>query len=115
MRKRLIWMPLALVAFIVLAALCVANRQPTSLILAPFRPDAPQYSLVLPLYAELIGALTLGVVLGGLATWYGQGRWRKTARLKAQDAMRWQADADRLARERDASVGAVRPALGVQC
>ena len=112
MLRRLIWFPVALVAFVALVTLCVANREPARLVLDPFRPDAPVLFMNLPLYAYLIAALTLGVILGGLATWLGQGRWRKTARAKAQDAMRWQAEADRLARERDKDVTALRPLLG---
>jgi hypothetical protein len=34
--------------------------------------------------------------------WASQGRWRKAARLKAKEAARWHAEADRLTRERDA-------------
>lgn len=112
MLRRLIWFPIALVAFVALVTLCVANRDPVRLVLDPFRPDAPVISMNLPLYAYLIAALILGVVLGGMATWFGQGRWRKTARVKAHDAMRWQAEADRLARERDTQATAMRPMLG---
>jgi uncharacterized integral membrane protein len=107
--RRLVWFPIALVAAALLITLAVANRDPVRMVLDPFRPDAPVISLTLPFYAYLLGALTLGVVLGGVATWLGQGRWRKTARLKTQDAMRWQAEADRLSRERDAQVAVSRP------
>ena len=103
--RRLVWFPIALVAAVLLVTLSVANRDPVRLVLDPFRPDAPVISMSLPLYAYLLGALTLGVILGGVSTWFGQGRWRKTARVKALDAMRWQAEADRLARERDGHVG----------
>ena len=47
-----------------------------------------------------------GVVLGGVATWMTQCKWRRTARSRALDALRWQAEADRLARERDRNVSA---------
>ena len=104
MLRRLVWVVLAVPAAIVLVALAVANRTPVRLVLDPFRPEAPILSLSLPLYAYLLGALTLGVVLGGMATWMTQGRWRRTARSKSQDAMRWQAEADRLSRERDSRV-----------
>ena len=102
--RRLFWFPIALVVAVLLVTLAVANRDPVRMVLDPFRPEAPVISLTLPFYAYILGALTLGVVLGGLSTWLTQGRWRRTARIKAQDAMRWQAEADRLARERDLSV-----------
>lgn len=111
MLRRLIVFPIAFVAFVAMAALCVANRDGVRMVLDPFHPDAPIVSLSLPFYAYLLGALMLGVVLGGTFTWVGQSRWRKAARLKAQDAMRWQAEADRLARERDAHVAAGPRAL----
>ena len=122
MLRRLIWFPISLVAFVLLVTLCVANREAVRLVLDPFRPDAPVISMTAPLYAYLVAALTLGVVLGGAATWFGQSSWRRTARVKAQDAMRWQAEADRLARERDAQaglqagsmVGATRPLLSAK-
>lgn len=57
-------------------------------------------SLVLPLYAYLLGALIVGVILGGTAAWMAQGRWRRVARRRATEAVRWQAEADRLRRER---------------
>jgi uncharacterized integral membrane protein len=103
--KRFFWVIFALPAAIILVSIAVANRQPVRLVLDPFRPEAPLLgSIELPLYAYLFGALIAGVILGGLATWMTQGRWRKRARSTSQDAMRWQAEADRLARERDAQV-----------
>ena len=104
MLRRFIWFPVGLATAVLLVSLAVANRKKVLLVLDPFKPDAPVLSVELPLYVYLLGALTLGVLLGGISTWLTQGRWRKTARVKTQDAMRWQAEADRLSRERDATV-----------
>jgi hypothetical protein len=87
-----------------LVAIAVSNRHSVQLILDPFRPENPALSVSLPFYAYLLGALTLGVILGGMATWMGQSRWRRTARTQGQRAARYQAEADRLARERDKSI-----------
>jgi hypothetical protein len=84
-----------------LVAIAVSNRHPVQLILDPFRPEQPALSVQLPFYAYLLGALVLGVMLGGAATWLGQSRWRRTARTQGHRAQRWQAEADRLSRERD--------------
>ncbi|MFA5950310.1 MAG: hypothetical protein WC807_08505 [Hyphomicrobium sp.] len=111
MLKRIIWLVLAFPAAVLLIALAVSNRHVVRLVLDPFRPEAPVLSLVLPFYAYLFGTLLLGVVLGGLATWISQGRWRRTARLSSADARRWHAEADRLTRERDQEVTARRKAL----
>ena len=114
MLRRILWFPIALVAAVLLVTLAVANREPVRLVLDPFKPDAPVISISLPFYAYLLGALTIGVILGGLSTWLTQGRWRRTARAKSQDAMRWQAEADRLARERDRHVAGQRPLLAAK-
>lgn len=96
-----------------IVAIAVSNRHPVQLILDPFRPEAPALSLQLPFYAYLLGALVTGVILGGLATWVGQSRWRRTARTQGQRAARFQAEADRLSRERDAkAAGSQSLAIG---
>ena len=88
---------------IILVAIAVSNRQPVDLILDPFRPETPALSIELPFYIYLMAALVVGVILGGVATWMGQSRWRQTARSQGRRAARWQAEADRLAREREAA------------
>jgi len=82
----------------------VVNRHEVQLILDPFRPKNPALALSLPFYVYLFGCLFLGVLAGGTAVWFNQGRWRKSARTYGRHARRWQAEADRLARERDEQV-----------
>lgn len=96
-----------------LVAIAVSNRQSVALILDPFKPENPALSIEMPFYAYLLGALVVGVVLGGVATWMGQSRWRQTARAQGQRAARWQAEADRLAREREASAATTRTDLAI--
>ena len=95
-------------AAIILLTLAVINRHGVRLVLDPFRPDEPVLSLVLPFYAYLIGMLVIGIVIGGLATWVSQAWWRRTARRRAAEAQRWQSEADRLARERQAAIATDR-------
>lgn len=71
-----VFIPLA----IVLIALAVANRAPVDFTLDPFHPGNPGLTLSLPLFVLLFGALALGLVLGSMATWFRQGRYRKAAR-----------------------------------
>lgn len=106
MLKRTLWLLTAFPAAALLIALAVANRHSVRLVLDPFRPDQPAVSLVMPFYGYLFGMLLIGVLLGGVATWVSQGRWRRIARQRAAEAKRWQAEADRLMRERDADVSA---------
>lgn len=98
---------------IILVAIAVSNRQPVDLILDPFRPDAPALSIQLPFYLYLMAALVIGVILGGVATWMGQSRWRQTARSQGRRAARWQAEADRLAREREAVTASPSRSLAI--
>ncbi len=72
----LILVPLA----IVIIAFAVANRQLVTVSLDPFSADQPAASLTLPLFALIIVLLILGVVIGGIAAWLRQSKWRRTAR-----------------------------------
>jgi len=109
--KRILWLLLAIPAGLLLVTLAIANRHPVRLVLDPFRPDSPVLSLMLPFYAYLFAALLAGVLLGGFATWLSQSRWRRAARQRGGEARRWQIEADRLTRERDAEVSARNKAL----
>lgn len=104
MFKRLFTLLIAFPAAAALLALAVANRHAATLVLDPFNPSAPLVSVSLPFYVYVFAALIVGVMLGGTATWLNQARWRRQARTQAAEARRWQSEADRLARERDASI-----------
>ena len=80
-------LPLAIVIVVV----SVANRRDAVVSLDPFSPT-PALSLTAPLFVFLFGALALGIVIGGVATWVRQGRWRRLARSERFAA-------ERLARE----------------
>ncbi len=108
MLKRIFLWLLTIPAGLFLVALAVANRHEVQLVLDPFNPQNPVISQSLPFYIFLFTALIIGVVLGGMATWMTQSKWRQTARRRTQEAMRWQAEADRLIKERDAQVSATR-------
>jgi uncharacterized integral membrane protein len=97
--RRFVWIFIAFPVAILLVTLALANRHGVRLALDPFRPGDPVLSLVLPFYVYLFGALLIGVVIGGVATWMTQANWRRSARQRAAEAHRWQAEADRLGRE----------------
>jgi uncharacterized integral membrane protein len=111
--KRILWLIVTFPAAILLVTLAVANRHDVQLVLDPTNPANPVLSVSMPFYFYLLLALVAGVILGGIATWMAQGRWRQTARRRTQDAARWQADAERLARERDDAVNAAGQSPGV--
>lgn len=92
--KRLSTLLIVLPLAIVLVAFGVANRQSVQISLDPVATDAPWFAVSVPLFVALFGALILGVLIGGIATWFTQGAHRKQAReTKVQ--------ATKLARERD--------------
>ena len=78
----LIVIPLALI-FVVFA---VANRHFVTVSFDPFSSANPAVSVTLPLFVLIIAIAVLGVIAGGLATWFGQRRWRRAARQHEADA-----------------------------
>jgi hypothetical protein len=109
--RRIAWFAITLPAGLMLVTLAVANRHGVRLVLDPFKPADPVISVVLPFYAYLIGALLIGVAIGGGATWITQARWRKSARHRATEARRWHAEVERLSREREQELEAARQLL----
>ena len=77
-----VFVPLA----IILIALAVANRGPIAFTLDPFHPGNPALTLTLPLFIYLFIALAVGMVIGSMATWVKQGRYRKLARRHSLEA-----------------------------
>jgi uncharacterized integral membrane protein len=83
---------------VLLVALAVVNRKPVMLGLNPFDGNSG-FGVEAPFFLFLLGAFALGLVIGGLATWLGQGKWRRTARVEAREASTWRRRADRLEKE----------------
>jgi uncharacterized integral membrane protein len=100
--KRFATMIAAFLAAALLVTLAIANRHGVDLNLDPFRPESPVIKLSMPFFYYLFAMLIVGVLLGGAATWLSQGKWRRIARSRTQEALRWKAEAERLTRERDA-------------
>jgi hypothetical protein len=84
---------------VVLIALAVVNRERATLILDPFGGTEPNLTLEGPFFLFLIGAFALGLIVGGIASWLNQGKWRRTAREEAREARDWRRQADRLEKE----------------
>ncbi|MHA6644825.1 LapA family protein [Mesorhizobium sp. A623] len=71
---------------VILIALAVANRAAVAFTFDPFNPGNPALTFTLPLFIFLFLALGLGMIVGGLATWFRQGRYRKLARQRGMEA-----------------------------
>lgn len=78
----LVILPLAII-FVVFA---VANRQLITLSFDPFDSNDPSLGITLPLFIVIIAAAIFGVIAGSIATWFGQHRWRKAAKLNEAEA-----------------------------
>jgi len=70
---------------IVLIALAVANRGGVPFTLDPFNPGSPGLTVHWPLFVYLFASLGLGLIVGSVATWFRQGRYRKAAREQASE------------------------------
>jgi uncharacterized integral membrane protein len=95
MRKFLavfILVPLA----IVFIAFAVANRQAVTVSFDPFEQAHPAFVFALPLFALAFLLLIAGVVVGGVAAWLRQGKWRRAARLAQAQARELRAEVDHL-------------------
>ncbi|MFM9938365.1 MAG: hypothetical protein ACKVP7_02565 [Hyphomicrobiaceae bacterium] len=106
---RIVRLFLALVAGAVIITVAISNRHTVPLILDPVS-EKPILFMERRLFEYLLATLIFGVILGGMATWFTQSHWRRSARHRAQEAMRWQAEADRLAREREEAFAAEQSA-----
>jgi uncharacterized integral membrane protein len=78
-----VFVPLA----VILIALAVANRAVTAFTLDPFNPGNPSLTVEMPLFAFLFAALVIGLLVGSVATWIKQGRYRKLARQRGLEAL----------------------------
>jgi len=72
----IILVPLA----IVVIAFAVANRQMVTVSFDPFSSANPAYAASLPLFVLIFILLILGVIIGGIAAWLRQAKWRRLAR-----------------------------------
>jgi hypothetical protein len=81
---------------VLLIVFALANRQLTVVNFNPFAsPEAlGSPGVGVPLFLVLFAVLLIGVVLGGVATWFAEGRVRGERR-------RWRREAERLTRELD--------------
>jgi uncharacterized integral membrane protein len=90
----IILIPLA----IVIVAFAVANRQNVTVSLDPFNPDVPAASFTKPLFIVLLAVLIFGVIVGGIASWLRQTKWRGMARRLEREVTNLRAEIEVLKR-----------------
>ncbi|WP_174803721.1 lipopolysaccharide assembly protein LapA domain-containing protein [Martelella limonii] len=94
MTKKLINILILVPIGVVLIVLCVVNRAPVSMALNPFDTGDKVLSVSAPFFVFILIAFILGIVLGSLATWFSQHKYRKSAKVKKREAAKWRAEAD---------------------
>ncbi len=97
LRKVVAWVTLVPLA-VVIIAFAVANRQDVTVSLDPFNPAVPAASVTKPLFVVILAVLILGVIVGGIAAWLRQTRWRRTARRLEREVINLRAEVDALKR-----------------
>ena len=75
----MVLIPLGLI-FVVFA---VANRHLVTVSFDPINSTDPSVAVRLPLFVVIIAVAILGVMAGGMATWFRQRHWRRAARHHA--------------------------------
>jgi hypothetical protein len=75
----------------VLLAFAFANRESITVYFDPLGGPTPP-PLPAPAYVVLLVAVAVGVVIGSIATWFGQGKHRRAARVAQEEAARLRAD-----------------------
>lgn len=74
--KTLILVPLG----ILLVGFAVANRQAIVVSFDPFDASQPSHAATVPLFILIFVLVILGVLIGGIATWLRQRKWRRAVR-----------------------------------
>lgn len=82
----------------VIIAFAVANRQIVTVSFDPFTAVNPAYAATLPLFAVILLVLIVGVVVGGVAAWLRQSKWRRTARQLDGEVRTLRAELDAIRR-----------------
>ena len=95
----LVLFPLA----ILIVLIAVANRQAVTVSLDPFLPDKPALALTAPLFLVILLAVMAGVVIGGVAAWLRQAKWRRTARRSRAEVHTLHAEKEALRERLDAA------------
>ncbi len=94
MLRKLTFLFIALPIAIVLICLSVAKRHSVTFSLDPLNTVDPALSFVMPFFVFLFIAFLSGMILGGIATWFTQGKNRKLLRVNKSEAKKWQNEAE---------------------
>jgi uncharacterized integral membrane protein len=111
MKTFLKWVVLAPFAAVLLV-FALVNRQSVTVSFDPFGGTPPALAANAPLFIALGVAAMIGVVAGGIATWFAQGRHRRAARQARAEAQRLRAENERLSASARAKLTPLAPPRG---
>lgn len=84
LRKLAFWLIIVPLAIVILM-FAVANREIVTVSFDPFSATTPAAAVSVPLYVLIFILVILGVIIGGVASWLRQSRYRRTARRRDAD------------------------------
>ena len=73
---------------VVILTLAVTNRQDVLIYLDPIAGKDFAPAIQAPLYVVIFVCVMVGVVLGALSMWVGQGRWRRQAKARSSEVQK---------------------------
>ena len=97
----------ALVLFplgVIFVVFAVANRQAVTVSFDPFNSTQPAFAATMPLFVLILALIMLGILVGGIAAWLRQAKWRRTARRLQGEMQALRADLDLARREQALAV-----------
>lgn len=97
---------------VIVIMLAVANRHAVTLSFNPLAPGDPGTAFNVPVFWLVFACVAMGVVLGGIAVWFTQGRFRRAARENRDEAAKWRAENERH-REKLAALSAAEGAAAL--
>jgi uncharacterized integral membrane protein len=111
MRKFVTWIILVPLA-VIIVLLAVANRQIVTFTLDPLgsTDTSSVWTFSLPLFALAFVFVIAGVIVGGVAAWLRQSKWRRAARRAEAEVRTLHVQVDDLKRQLAQAEAALRPA-----
>jgi uncharacterized integral membrane protein len=88
---------------VVIVVFAVVNRQAVVVSFDPFGSVDPVYAVRMPLFVLIFALVMLGVLIGGIAAWLRQSKWRRAARALDRDVRALRDENDALKRQIAAS------------
>ena len=95
MKTLLKWLILTPIA-VFIVTFAIVNRQIVPVVFDPFGSDMPGLRFQAPLFFVMFACGMAGVLAGGVATWFAQGRHRRALRDARADVEHLRAEADRM-------------------